>query len=95
MIELDPARARMLRQAAEVTIERGERYGPPATHFARTVGAINAILGHKLSQPLTSADWATCMILDKLAREQTVSHDDNAIDAAGYAACMYEINQNP
>jgi hypothetical protein len=80
----------MLRQAADIVEERGQAYGPPARHFARTVGAINAVLGHKLAEPLTPADWAAMMILDKLAREQHTSKPDNALDIAGYAACLHE-----
>ena len=82
--EPTPPRAAMLRQAADIVEERGRSYGPPARHFARTVGAINAVLGHKLAAPLTPADWATMMILDKLAREQHSSKPDNALDVAGF-----------
>lgn len=84
-------RERLLRDAAEAVRQRGETYGSPQAHFARTAGAINAILGHKLSEPLTAADWGICMILDKMAREQHSHKRDNMIDAAGYAACVAEI----
>lgn len=92
--EPTPPRAAMLRQAADIVEERGRSYGPPARHFARTVGAINAVLGHKLAVPLTPADWATMMILDKLAREQHSSKPDNALDVAGYAACLHECRMD-
>ena len=87
-------RVAMLRAAADIVEERGRSYGPPARHFARTVGAINAVLGHKLAVPLTPADWATMMILDKLAREQHTSKRDNALDVAGYAACLFECKMD-
>lgn len=86
----DPPRLALLREAVRTVEARGARYGPPQEHFARTVGAINAILARKLREPLVPADWAAMMVIDKLAREQEVPHRDNALDAAGYAACMHE-----
>jgi hypothetical protein len=84
-------RERLLLDAAAAVRERGESYGDPQTHFARTVGAINAILAHKLREPLTPADWGICMILDKCAREQHSPKRDNMTDVAGYAGCVAEI----
>lgn len=84
-------RERLLLDAAAAVRERGESYGDPQAHFTRTVGAINAILSHKLREPLTAADWGICMILDKCAREQHNPKRDNMTDAAGYAACVAEI----
>lgn len=84
-------RERLLLDAAAAVRERGDSYGDPQTHFARTVGAINAVLSHKLREPLTAADWGICMILDKCAREQHNPKRDNMTDAAGYAACVAEI----
>lgn len=86
-------KAQLLREALRIVEERGSAYGPPARHFARTVGAINAVLGHKLAVPLTPADWATMMILDKLAREQHTPRADNPLDIAGYAACLAECRE--
>jgi hypothetical protein len=48
-------RERLLLDAAAATRDRGESYGDPQTHFARTVGAINAVFAHKLCEPLTAA----------------------------------------
>ena len=84
-------RERLLLDAAAAVRERGESYGDPQTHFARTVGAINAVLKHKLREPLTPADWGICMILDKCAREQHSPKRDNMTDVAGYAGCVAEI----
>jgi hypothetical protein len=81
---------RLLDTAARTIKERRATYGPATEHFARTVGAINAILGHKLREPLTVADWAQIMILDKVARHQERPHHDNLVDCAGYAACWAE-----
>jgi hypothetical protein len=84
-------RERLMLDAAAAIRERGESYGDPQAHFARTVGAINAILAHKLREPLTPADWGICMILDKCAREQHSPKRDNMTDVAGYAGCIAEI----
>lgn len=80
-----------LLETAKATItERRTTYGPASEHFARTVGAINAIFATKLREPLTVADWAQIMILDKLARHQERPKADNQVDTAGYAACWAE-----
>jgi hypothetical protein len=84
-------RERLLLDAAAAIRERGESYGDPQAHFMRTVGAINAVLAHKLREPLTPADWGICMILDKCAREQHSPKRDNMTDVAGYAGCVAEI----
>lgn len=80
----------LLDTAARTIRQRRKTYGPAREHFARTVGAINAIFRHKLREPLTEEDWAQIMILDKLARHQEKPHHDNRIDTAGYAACWAE-----
>jgi hypothetical protein len=84
-------RERLLLDAAAATRDRGESYGDPQTHFARTVGAINAVFAHKLREPLIPADWGIIMVLDKCAREQNSHKRDNMTDIAGYAACVEEI----
>lgn len=72
--------------------QRRTTYGPPGEHFAKTVAAVNAIFGHKLREPLTVADWAQIMILDKLARHQGAAKSaDTPVDLAGYAACLAEV----
>lgn len=82
---------RLLRLAADTTRERRANYSPPREHFARTVGAINAIFAHKLREPFTPADWAMVMILDKCARYQGDRKTaDQITDIAGYAACLSE-----
>jgi hypothetical protein len=84
-------RERLLLDAAAATRDRGESYGDPQTHFARTVGAINAVFAHKLREQLTPADWGIIMVLDKCAREQHAPKRDNLTDIAGYAGCVAEI----
>lgn len=89
----DPLRARMLRQAADVTVERGKAYGPPSEHFERTVLALYALMPDLFARPPLPEDWAKCMIIDKLARDAEMPKDDNCIDIAGYAACLYEVRK--
>lgn len=85
----DPPRARMLRETADITSERGRSYGPPAEHFARTIGMINALYGTSFKPE----DWAKFMLIDKLARDYEKPRDDNPRDMAGYAACLFEVRQ--
>jgi hypothetical protein len=86
--------ADMLEQTAATVRQRQATYGPPREHFARTVSAINAIFAYKLREPLTMADWAQIMILDKLARHQGPNKsDDTPLDMAGYAGCLYEVSR--
>ena len=81
----------LLRTAIHTVGARRATYGPPKQHFAKTVAAVNAIFSHKLLSPLTEADWAQIMILDKLARHQgTSKSSDTPVDLAGYAACLAE-----
>lgn len=87
----DSEAERLLRDAADTTRERRANYSPPREHFARTVGAINAVFAHKLRIPLTPADWAMIMILDKCARYQgDRKTPDQIVDIAGYAGCLAE-----
>ena len=89
-VATNPAQ-RLLEEASRVIAQRRTTYGPPRGHFRRTVAAINAIFADKLREPLTEADWAQIMILDKLARHQGERRsDDTPIDLAGYAACLAE-----
>jgi len=81
----------LLETATATILQRRKTYGPPQEHFQRTINAVNAIFSHKLKTPLTCADWAQIMILDKLARHQGDSKtQDTPVDLAGYAACLAE-----
>lgn len=83
---------RLLETARRTVGERRATYGPPGEHFAKTVAAVNAIFAGKLREPLTVADWAQIMILDKLARHQGANRSsDTPVDLAGYAACLAEV----
>lgn len=91
MAEAETAAEELLEVAMRTVRQRRQTYGPPREHFAKTVAAVNAIFGHKLREPLTEADWAQIMILDKLARHQgTAKSSDTPVDLAGYAACLAE-----
>ena len=83
-------------RTAEVIRDRRPKYGGPKQHFARTIGMVNAAFADVLKRPLTEADWATIMILDKIARFRGPNATvDGPVDIAGYAACMYEVMDNP
>lgn len=88
-----PTAERLLLDAVDVIRQRRNTYGPPGKgHFAKTVGMINALFAHKLREPLTQAEWAQIMILDKLARYQGPTRTvDGPLDIAGYAACLAEV----
>lgn len=91
MTQAETAAERLLEVAIATVRRRRQTYGPPREHFSKTVSAVNAIFGHKLREPLTEADWAQIMILDKLARHQgTAKSSDTPVDLAGYAACLAE-----
>jgi hypothetical protein len=84
----------LCQKTAAVIRDRRPKYGGPRAHFARTVGMVNAAFAGVLTRPLTEADWATIMILDKVARYMgPTSTVDGPIDIAGYAACLYEVSQ--
>lgn len=88
-----PQAERLLLDAVDIIRQRRATYGPPGQgHFAKTVGMINALFAHKLREPLTQAEWAQIMILDKLARYQGPTRTvDGPLDIAGYAACLAEV----
>lgn len=91
-----PAAVRLLDTARAAVVDRHAVYGPPQEHFARTVGMVNSLFSSVLRRPLTTADWARIMLLDKLARDLGPRpHADNAVDLAGYAACLAECQSAP
>lgn len=84
----------LLLETLDVIRDRRPKYGGPRKHFARTVGMINAAFADILRRPLTEADWAQIMILDKIARYNGPSSTtDGPVDIAGYAACLAEVSQ--
>lgn len=86
-----PVAVQLLDTAKAAVLDRHRVYGPPQEHFARTVGMVNSLFASVLKRPLTTSDWARIMLLDKLARDLGPRpHPDNAVDLAGYAACLAE-----
>ena len=86
-----PIAVQLLDTARAAVLDRHRVYGPPQEHFARTVGMVNSLFSSVLRRPLTTSDWARIMLLDKLARDLGPRpHPDNAVDLAGYAACLAE-----
>ena len=85
----------VLDEVRSVTDERGRRYGPVDRHWARTIGALNALFGHKLSEPLVPSDWGIIMAVDKLAREMETPLRDNAVDIVGYIFKRTEFSAPP
>jgi hypothetical protein len=83
---------KLLLDALAVIRDRRPKYGGPLQHFKRTVGMINAAFAEVLKRPLTEADWAIFMTLDKVARYCGPSKTaDGPVDLAGYAACLAEV----
>jgi hypothetical protein len=86
----------LLHQAIEVIRDRRPKYGGPLNHFQRTVGMINAAFADVLKRPITPADWAIIMTLDKVARHMgPTKTTDTPVDLAGYAACLAECEAQP
>ena len=82
----------LLLDALAVIRDRRPKYGGPLQHFRRTIGMINAAFADVLKRPLTEADWAIFMTLDKVARYCGPSKtSDGPVDLAGYAACLAEV----
>lgn len=84
-------RSECLRTAERlVNHERNTTYDEPSADFARIAGMWTAYLG----VPIRMHDVAALMILLKMGRARHApDHDDNWIDAAGYAACGYDVSE--
>lgn len=81
---------RLLLDALDAVRDRRGKYGPPINHFSITVGLVNACFGTSF----TESDWATIMVLDKIARSRgPMDCRDNDVDLAGYAACRAECRR--
>jgi len=64
--------------------DRNEQYGAPISEYTRTVGMVNAMLAHKLKEPLAPEDLAYIMVCLKLSRQVNKPKRDSLVDAAGY-----------
>lgn len=67
--------------------DRNVAYGSPLDDYSRTAGMVNAMLAHKLKEPLTAEDLGYVMCCVKLSRQQHAPRRDNMTDLAGYAEC--------
>lgn len=85
-------REKCLREACEIVNgARNQTYGNVEENFDR----IASLWSIYLDTAVTPIDVAMMMVLLKTARVSTggVSHYDNYVDVAGYAACAYEITK--
>jgi hypothetical protein len=82
-------RSEILTQANDcITRDRAATHGKAEDSFAQIAALWSADLGITL----TSVDVARLMVLFKMARAKTnAAHQDNWIDACGYAALAGEI----
>jgi hypothetical protein len=79
----------ILEEALMVVKDRQTKYGSPLAHWKLTTDLINARFGTSLKP----ADWAVCMVLDKIARQAHSHARDNWVDIAGYANGGALINE--
>ena len=81
----------MLEDALKVIKDRGASYGPIKQNHERIAALWSTVLGH----PVTPVQVAMCMVQVKIARlMETPDHRDSAVDIAGYAACIYECQED-
>ncbi len=89
-------RERLLREAIKITTsDRNREYGDPEDNFRNIAQFWNVHFEARMRGKFvhfTSSDVAIMMILMKCARLATNStHRDSALDVAGYAACLADI----
>lgn len=80
----------MLKHAATVIAERRKAYGEPRANI-ETVARRWSIT---LKRQVTPAEVVLCLIDLKLARlGHDPTHQDSALDVAGYAAVLHEVTR--
>jgi hypothetical protein len=84
----DPHKSVLTEAEGLVHGDRNASYGHPLTDYSRTAGMVNAMLAHKLKEPLTAEDLGMVMCCVKLSRQQNAPKRDNLVDLAGYAECV-------
>jgi hypothetical protein len=94
----DTARARILDEAMKITHhDRNANYGNPEDNFQHIANLWNSYLRvSRKDMPLvTPGDVAVMNMLIKVARlGNNIAHKDSAVDIAGYAACLGDIQEN-
>jgi hypothetical protein len=70
-----------------VLTERADNYDGPDKNFERIAALWSVILG----RPTSKREVGLCMIAVKIARLMHDYTDDSALDIAGYAMCILEI----
>jgi hypothetical protein len=63
---------------------RQHDYGSPLENWQKTADLVNAMLAHKLAEPLTAEDLVLMMVQVKIAREIHKPKHDSRVDGAGY-----------
>lgn len=90
------AREQLLLEAIEITHkDRNTNYGNPEDNFQQIANLWNAYLGNRVQMiTLQSHDVAIMSMLIKVARlAKNSNHHDSAVDVAGYAACLADIQK--
>lgn len=84
------ARVRLLDMARRAVEGRAESYGKPEKLFGRIAERWSLRFGITI----TARQVALCLIDMKIERADAGQTDDASIDIAGYAACLFEIDEN-
>jgi hypothetical protein len=90
-------RSRLLNEAMNITHhDRNANYGNPEDNFAHIAALWNIYLRvNGRDANITSADVAVMNMLIKVARlGKNPGHHDSAVDIAGYAACLADIQES-
>lgn len=66
-------------------------YSHPLDDYTRTAGMVNAMLAHKLKEPLLPEEVTLIMCLVKISRQVHRPKRDNMVDNAGYSWCTDDI----
>ncbi len=85
----------ILKQAIDIVIDRQGSYDAPEDNFKRIADFWNTYLTNKPKHDkIDSSDVAIMMILMKVARITFSYKEDSAIDIAGYAQCLSQVENS-
>lgn len=86
--QIDSGAAALQAALVLTTSDRRDVYGPPEVEFARVAAAFGAVTGVEI----TPEQAVIFMLLLKLVRLGVApDHSDSAVDIAGYAACLADV----